>query len=407
MTGSALYKYNSLNDFLFASDEILCLDGGLGTELEARGINVNSSLWSSVVLINNPQAIIDLHYDYFALGASVAITCSYQASADLLFDYGQKHDGYSHTHSHGNGNGVCGSKNLINRKAIYQTEEQRKEFFEQCVEVAKTSRDKIIRETEQRNQQLANSNSSLDSTSSTSSPPLVIKPLISGSVGPYGAFLCDGSEFSGAYNKSIDFYKEFHRERVSFFLSHPDVDILNIETIPQFGEVKAIVSLIEDDLIPQMQTESGSSSNKKEFKYMLSFSIRDPVHLADGTPISKVVEYLNTKTNAFTNKHLVAIGGNCLKLRFSTDFLQNLQQFVPKGFPLVMYPNSGEIYDGVKKDWHVDPELKNDVKYEWENVVLEWIKYGARIVGGCCRVGTADIERISKTVQNYNDSIQK
>jgi homocysteine S-methyltransferase len=56
------------------------LDGGLATELERRGHDVSSSLWSARLLQTAPEAIEQLHYDYYAAGARCAITASYQAS---------------------------------------------------------------------------------------------------------------------------------------------------------------------------------------------------------------------------------------------------------------------------------------------------------------------------------------
>ena len=61
-------------------DGPVILDGGLATELEARGCDISGALWSARVLRENPEAIEQLHYDYFAAGANVAITASYQAS---------------------------------------------------------------------------------------------------------------------------------------------------------------------------------------------------------------------------------------------------------------------------------------------------------------------------------------
>lgn len=338
------FTFSSLEDFL-KSNLVLPIDGGLGTELENRGVDVGSTLWSSVVLITEPKSVEDLHYDYYKNGAKVAITCSYQSSAKLLVDFDP---------------------------VAYATEELRSAHWDQCIKLAVAARGRYI--------------AGLESET-------LIRPLISASIGPYGAALCDGSEFSGNYKLSLDEYVNFHLERVLKFLLAPEIEFLSVETIPTIGEVKALVHLLEDVL-------------PKKFgilkRYMLSFSIRDAKHLADGTPISEVVDFL--KTTAFKNKLLIAVGCNCLKLRFSTSFLKNLQPLVEPNFPLVIYPNSGEIYDGHTKKWHNDPEC-NDISFEWENLVEEWIKYGAQIIGGCCRVTVNDIKRISDTIAIHNNKI--
>jgi homocysteine S-methyltransferase len=59
---------------------IVILDGALATELEVRGADLNDPLWSAKILLEEPQLIRQLHYDYFVAGADVAITASYQAS---------------------------------------------------------------------------------------------------------------------------------------------------------------------------------------------------------------------------------------------------------------------------------------------------------------------------------------
>ncbi len=58
----------------------LILDGALATELEARGCDLADSLWSAKVLMEQPELIYAVHRDYFAAGAQVAITASYQAT---------------------------------------------------------------------------------------------------------------------------------------------------------------------------------------------------------------------------------------------------------------------------------------------------------------------------------------
>src|SRR5688572_2346428 len=56
------------------------LDGGLSTELEARGHDVSSALWSARLLRDDPEAIVAAHAAFAAAGAQVATTASYQAT---------------------------------------------------------------------------------------------------------------------------------------------------------------------------------------------------------------------------------------------------------------------------------------------------------------------------------------
>src|SRR3954452_9426555 len=68
----------SLADALAAGTVIL--DGGLSTELEQRGNDVSSALWSARLLRDDPAAIVDAHAAFAAAGAQVATTASYQAT---------------------------------------------------------------------------------------------------------------------------------------------------------------------------------------------------------------------------------------------------------------------------------------------------------------------------------------
>ena len=58
------------------------LDGGLSTELEARGHDLSSALWSARLLRDDPAAIVAAHAAFAAAGAQVATTASYQATVE-------------------------------------------------------------------------------------------------------------------------------------------------------------------------------------------------------------------------------------------------------------------------------------------------------------------------------------
>ncbi|HEX6035646.1 MAG TPA: homocysteine S-methyltransferase family protein, partial [Anaerolineales bacterium] len=58
----------------------LVIDGALATELERRGYDLKDDLWSAKILREQPEAIKQVHFDYFKAGADCAITASYQAT---------------------------------------------------------------------------------------------------------------------------------------------------------------------------------------------------------------------------------------------------------------------------------------------------------------------------------------
>lgn len=296
--------------------DTLILDGALATELEARGCNLADTLWSAKVLMENPELIYQVHYDYFAAGANVAITASYQATP-LGF----------------------AARGLDSGQASA--------LIRQSVTLAQRARD--------------------DYRAATGSQaPL----LVAGSVGPYGAYLANGAEYRGDYALPAAEMKDFHRPRVAALLE-AGVDLLACETLPSFGEIQALISLLAE--FPHSSA-------------WFSFTLRDAQHLSDGTPLSKVAEVINGAPQ------VVAVGLNCVALESVTPALQTLQALTDK--PLLVYPNSGEQYDAVSKSWHSAPS-----GCTLHDKFPEWQQAGARLIGGCCRTTPQDIAAIAACCQ--------
>lgn len=296
--------------------DTLILDGALATELEARGCNLADTLWSAKVLMENPELIYQVHYDYFAAGANVAITASYQATP-LGF----------------------AARGLDSGQASA--------LIRQSVALAQRARDDYR-------------------AASGSQAPL----LVAGSVGPYGAYLANGAEYRGDYALPAAEMKDFHRPRVAALLE-AGVDLLACETLPSFGEIQALISLLAE--FPHSSA-------------WFSFTLRDAQHLSDGTPLSKVAEVINGAPQ------VVAVGLNCVALESVTPALQTLQALTDK--PLLVYPNSGEHYDAVSKSWHSAPS-----GCTLHDKFPEWQQAGARLIGGCCRTTPQDIAAIAACCQ--------
>eukprot|EP00026_Physarum_polycephalum_P012254 Phypoly_transcript_12544.p1 GENE.Phypoly_transcript_12544~~Phypoly_transcript_12544.p1 ORF type:complete len:329 (-),score=39.77 Phypoly_transcript_12544:105-1091(-) len=178
------------------SHGFLIADGGLATELERRGFDLNDKLWSAKILIENPAAIYDVHKTYLQSGADIITTSSYQASLQGLA-------------AKGYGKQTC------------------EKILRQSVELAISARDSFWE--------------NLDATEKSKR----IKPLVAASVGSYGAYLANGAEYTGNYDIGIHELKEFHRERVAI-LSSAGADLLAFETIPSLEEGKAIVELLSE-----------------------------------------------------------------------------------------------------------------------------------------------------------------
>ena len=137
----------------------------------------------------NPEAIIRAHLDYINAGAQCITTSSYQASIPGLIAIGYKRS----------------SAEKLILKSI------------QLAEIAiKTALDSGV----------------IDN-----------KPLIAASVGPYGAYLADGSEYRGNYAISDKILRDFHLERMRI-LDRSNADILACETIPSFQEAGILSEIL-------------------------------------------------------------------------------------------------------------------------------------------------------------------
>lgn len=298
---------------LLATHNTLILDGALATELEARGCDLSDSLWSAKVLIENPELIYQVHLDYFNAGAQCAITASYQATPQGFLRRGLDHEQ---------------SLALI-AKSVHLAQQARSDFLAQHPQVT---------------------------------------PLpIAGSVGPYGAYLADGSEYRGDYALPQEEMIAFHRPRIRA-LAEAGVDLLACETLPSFAELQALLTLLQE--FPTLGA-------------WFAFTLRDSQHLSDGTPLTQVLAALHG------NPQALAIGINCIALENVAPALRQFAVLTDK--PLLVYPNSGEHYDAVSKTWHACGGEHGSLIDQ----VGEWQRIGARLIGGCCRTTPKDIRQIA------------
>lgn len=296
----------------------IIIDGALASELQRRGCDLNDSLWSAKVLIEQPDLIRQVHYDYFKAGADCATTASYQASP---LGFAKK--------------GISLDESIKLIKKSVELAQQAKEQY--LTQIGKN------------------------------------KPLfIAGSVGPYGAYLADGSEYTGNYQLSEEEFIEFHQIRIQALID-AKADILACESLPNFAEIKALVKVLKQ--YPTMTA-------------WFSFTLKDANHLSDGTPLKEVIDYLNNVDQ------VVSVGINCIALEEVTAALTVLQTLTRK--PLIVYPNSGDQYDPTTKQWHKNHQHNCTFK----NQLPTWLKLGAKLIGGCCQTTPKDIAEIADYLKN-------
>lgn len=303
---------------------IVIVDGAMATELEHYGCDLNDRLWSAKILMENPELIKKVHVDYFGAGADCAITASYQATIE-----GYKERGL--------------------------TEQQAIDLIKKSVELAAQARDEFW-----------------GGLTDQSNRP---KPLVAASVGPYGAFLSDGSEYRGDYAVTEEELAAFHRQRIQV-LVEAGADILACETIPCLAEAKAIVTVLKE--FPDVHA-------------WFTFSAKDDFHISDGEQIAACADWLDGQAQ------VAAIGINCTAPQFIESLIGEVTSKTAK--PVIVYPNSGATYDPVSKTWSEEPTAN-----AFSANSKAWYQAGAQIIGGCCSTTPDDIAAIASWARSSNTS---
>lgn len=336
--------------------EFYCLDGGFASHLPTHYKQPveNDPLWSCRALHTDPEAVIQTHKDFVEAGADIITTNTYQASAEHI----RKHVGSDMSDP------IIGPHVLL----------------EDAVHFARKG--------------------------AQAAGKIGAKPYIAGSVGPYGACLCDGSEYNGNYlkpghplSKSLgsekheirEYLRNWHRDRIKR-LQLGGADIHAVETIPGSLEALAIIDVLEE--FPGT-------------KAWISFQCQDGGRLtATGETIEDAFCAI-FKHRSFRFK-IVAVGANCVNPTDVTEILKcynrvnnwnswpNVLHY--KKVPYIVYPNAGRQWDGTKKSWLTENCESDDGSKELLENIGIWMKLGANIIGGCCQIGPKITKLISEKV---------
>ena len=280
---------------------VVVLDGGLSTALEQQGADLSGGLWTARLLGEEPARIVAAHRAFYAAGAQVATTATYQASIEGFV--------------------AAGYDQATARRMIVKG-----------VALAQEARDEV-----------ADTRSGL---------------LVAASVGPYGAFLADGSEYRGNYGVPRSRLREFHAPRLEL-LAETEPDLFAVETIPDAVEAEVLVELLDAIGVPAWFCYSVSGAQT-----CAGQALDDAFGVIAGS------------------SSIIAAGVNCSDQK---DVLAAVTSAAATtGLPAIAYPNRGGSWDSVTKTWSygaaLDPAL-----------VEPWIAAGTRYVGGCCGTGPQDI----------------
>lgn len=344
-------RSNPFAPFL-AADTVVVLDGGLATALEERGHRLDSELWSAKLLVDDPDAIRAVHRAYLRAGADCITTASYQASLE----------GFAAA-----GLGEAEAVELLWRSSELAIRERDALAPGGAWDLAAPAEE--VGTSEGR---LSGRRAARDGE--TARP----RPLVAASVGPYGAYLADGSEYDGRYGISGADLERFHRRRFRL-LASTGVDLLACETIPSGAEARVLLDILDD--VPGAWA-------------WMSFACRDGRRLHDGTPIEEAVGMMTGR------ERVAAVGVNCTAPRHVPELVARARSVTE--LPLIAYPNSGERYDAAMGSWLPAGADEDDGprRDPWLAGVLEAIDAGAAVVGGCCRVGPDDIAELRRTLRD-------
>ncbi|EAP99933.1 homocysteine methyltransferase [Janibacter sp. HTCC2649] len=280
------------------------LDGGFSTALEARGHDLSGRLWSARLLRQAPSEVVAAHRTFVDAGAEIVISASYQAS----------HAGYV---------------------AAGLTEEECDADLDASIELARQGADG--------------------------------RALVAASVGPYGAHLADGSEYTGYPAVSRATLREFHSRRLERLIA-AGPDLVAVETIPEVAEAEVVVELLTE-IAPDLP-------------YWVSFSATGGGRLTGGAPFAEAIGVVRGAA--------IAVGVNCTAPRHIDELLEAGGPNVP----YVIYPNAGATYDPGSKTWTEDGSA-----HFAPTTVQRWNDLGARFIGGCCGIGADGIREIAGAVR--------
>lgn len=305
--------------------EVILLDGGFSTQLAKYvGEQLDGEpLWTAKFLAQSPEKCTYVHRDFVLAGANIISTGSYQATVD-------------------------GYKTYVN-----MDKEQSLQVIRNSVSLARQGIEMAQSETGQ-----------------------TFNVKVAGSVGPYGAYLHDGSEYTGSYTNKVTTEKliEWHRPRVQALIE-AGVDMLAFETIPCYKEAEALIKLLKE--FPQT-------------KAWVSFSIKNSTIVSNGESF-----YDNVLKCWKESSQLIATGANCFNPSLVSSLFKDLAKNHPS-LPLITYPNKGETYDTQSQQW-----LNQENSASIETYINEWMDLGITYIGGCCRTDDNVIYKMAKDMNKW------
>ncbi|KAL4729133.1 AdoMet-homocysteine methyltransferase [Fusarium chlamydosporum] len=306
--------------------KILILDGGLGTSLESKysvTFSRSTPLWSSHLLVADQPTLQSCQADFGAVPVDVLLTATYQVSLHGFAD--------TRTEKYPEG---------ISRENVPQ-------FLDDSVSIAERA--------------------------------VGDKGCVALSIGPYGACMIPGQEYSGKYDDkhdSLDDLEAWHTERLGVFAEIPEIQnrlgYVALETIPRLDEIIAMrKALAATPTLAKLPYWTALLSPEKDLR------------MPDGNSIEAAVEaMLDPEVSANVPW---GVGINCTKVdkldRLLQIFERTVSEMLEQGkiteWPaLVLYPDgtNGEVYNTTTQKWEMPDGVETQRRTSWESQLEDVVK---------------------------------
>ncbi len=191
---------------------------------------------------------------------------------------------------------------------------------------------------------------------------------VAASVGPYGAALADGSEYRGDYGLTVKQLRDWHRPRLEI-LADAGADVLALETIPALAEAEALLAEVEALGVPAWLSMTCADGRTRAGE-----------HAEEAFGMAAGID------------EIIAVGVNCVDSVEAADLVSIAVESSRK--PAVVYPNSGESWDAARRAWAGTSTFG-------PSHAAVWVATGARLVGGCCRVGPSAIKQLARSAPGW------
>lgn len=267
---------------------------------------MSGSLWTAQTVVDNPALLERAHRSFVEAGSQIIATASYQ----------------------------CGQSQ-----------------FESCGLTPVQSRQALLDTTLIARRAVAGTNT-----------------LVAASIGPFGACLADGSEYTGRYDVEWSDVEDYHRHKLNILVDS-GADLIAVETIPLADEARLIAEILQ---------ECGSPPA------WFSFGFADSALTYGGDTVAAAVMSVVGYDN------LIGVGINCTRPDYVEGLLLAMGQLAPTT-AFVVYPNHGRAWDAIGRCWMGSGESIPSTAD-----LTRWVQLGAKFIGGCCGVGPDEIAELAR-----------